>query len=65
MSPIELVSLFAVAGLVVVHLFCGKLRFLDGAPRSIRLSMASLSVACVFVHFLPELGESQETIAGR
>lgn len=58
-------SLLAVAGLVVVHLFSGKLRFLGGTPRSIWLSVGGgVSVAYVFVHLLPELAESQETIAG-
>lgn len=51
-------------GLAVVHLFSGKLRFLDATPRSIWLSGASgVSVAYVFVHILPDLSEAQETIA--
>ncbi len=51
------------AGLAVVHLFSGKLRFLEGIPRSIWLSMAGgISVAYVFVHLLPELAEEQEAI---
>ncbi|CAN5199479.1 hypothetical protein BH24ACT19_BH24ACT19_16230 [soil metagenome] len=58
-------SFLAVAGLVVVHLFSGKLRFLGGTPRSVWLSVGGgVSVAYVFVHLLPELAESQETIAG-
>lgn len=49
--------------LALVHIFSGKLRFLDVTPRSIWLSGASgVSVAYVFVHILPELSESQETI---
>lgn len=57
-------SLLAALGLVAVHLFSGRLRFLDGTPRSIWLSIAGgVSVAYVFIHLLPELGEGQETIA--
>ena len=63
---VVLTSFLAIGDLMVVYLFCGELRFLDGAPRSIRLSMTGgLYVACVFVCFLPELAESQETIAER
>jgi hypothetical protein len=52
-----------VAGLAVVHLFSGKLRFLEGTPRSIWLSMAGgISVAYVFVHLLPDLAEEQQAI---
>ncbi len=51
------------AGLAVVHLFSGKLRFLEGTPRSIWLSMAGgISVAYVFVHLLPDLAEEQQAI---
>lgn len=61
---IFIVSLLAVAVLVAVHLFSHRLRFLDGTPRSIWLSLAGgVSVAYVFVHLLPELSEGQETIA--
>ena len=61
---IFVVSLLAVAVLVAVHLFSYKLRFLDGTPRSIWLSLAGgVSVAYVFVHLLPELAEGQEVIA--
>ena len=52
-----------VAGLAVVHLFSGKLRFLDGTPRSIWLSVAGgISVAYVFVHLLPDLAEEQRAV---
>ena len=61
---IFIVSLLAVAVLVAVHLFSYGLRFLDGTPRSIWLSIAGgVSVAYVFVHLLPELAEGQEAIA--
>ena len=47
--------------LAVVHLLAGKLRFLEGVPRSRWLSLGGgISVAYVFVHLLPELGEGQE-----
>lgn len=50
-------------GLVIVHLFGARLRFLDGTPRSIWLSAAGgISVAYVFIHLLPELAEGQEII---
>ena len=45
----------------IVHLLAGKLRFLEGIPRSRWLSLAGgVSVAYVFVHLLPELSEGQE-----
>ena len=63
MGLVLLASLLAVAVLVAVHLFSGKLRFLEGTPRSVWLSMAGgVSVAYVFVHLLPELAEGQEAI---
>jgi hypothetical protein len=55
---IVFVSLLAVAGLAIVHLFSSKLRFLGGTPRSIWLSIAG----GVFVHLLPDLGEGQKVI---
>lgn len=59
-----LVSLLAVVGLAIVHLFSNRLRFLDVTPRSIWLSISGgISVAYVFVHLLPELAEGQEEIA--
>lgn len=60
----ELLALAVAVLLALAHLFAGKLRFLDGAPRSIWLSIAGgVSVAYVFVHLLPELSQGQETIA--
>ncbi|PIG94259.1 hypothetical protein [Gloeocapsopsis sp. IPPAS B-1203] len=54
-----LTALLAV-GLAFVHIFAGRLRFLDTIPRSRWLSMAGgVSVAYVFVHLLPELSERQ------
>lgn len=65
MEPLSiLVSLLTAVGLALAHLLSRKLRFLDGSPRSIWLSLAGgVSVAYVFVHLLPELAESQEVIA--
>ena len=61
-STFLLSALLAVA-LAFVHLFSGKLRFLNTTSRSIWLSISSgVSVAYVFVHILPELSEAQETI---
>ena len=52
-----------VAALAIVHLFSGKVRFLDVFPRSRWLSAAGgISVAYVFVHLLPDLAEEQEAI---
>lgn len=54
-----------VANFVLVHLFAGKLRFLDGTPRSRWLSFAGgISVAYVSVHVFPELAETQEQLHG-
>jgi hypothetical protein len=56
-------------GLALIHILGGRLRFLNVIPRSRWLSGASgVSVAYVFVHILPDLAASQETIraaAGR
>ena len=56
--------LLLAAGLAVIHVGAGKLRFLSAVPRSRWLSFASgMSVAYVFVHLLPELAEGQEALA--
>lgn len=56
-------SLVLAAGLALVHLLSGRLRFLRASPRSRWLSAAGgVSVAYVFVHLLPDLAEEQETI---
>ena len=58
MAPILLA-----AGLALVHLFAGRLRFLDALPRSRWLSFAGgISVAYVFAHLLPEVAAGQEAI---
>lgn len=52
-----------VVGFILVHLFAGKLRFLDGLPRSRWLSLAAgISVAYVFMHIFPELAKAQQSI---
>lgn len=64
MDPIVVASFLAVIGLVLVHLFAGKLHILEGIPRSRWLSMAGgVSVAYVFIHLLPELSEHQEVLS--
>ncbi len=56
-------TLLATSGLMIVHLFSGKLRFLEGTPRSIWLSAAGgISVSYVFLHILPELARGQSII---
>ncbi|MGF1479086.1 MAG: hypothetical protein ACFB4I_06310 [Cyanophyceae cyanobacterium] len=50
-------------GFVFIHLYSGKLLFLEQIPRSRWLSAASgASVAYVFVHVLPDLSKHQEAI---
>ena len=49
--------------LAFVHIIAGRLHFLDTIPRSRFLSAAGgISVAYVFVHVLPELGEHQQVV---
>lgn len=58
-----LTFLFA-AIFAAIHLFSGKLRFLDLVPRSRLLSGAGGgAVAYVFLHVLPELGSHRRTFA--
>lgn len=60
---LALTALF-VLGFVLVHLFVGRLRFLDVVPRSRWLSFAGgVAVAYVFLHILPELGGHRRTFA--
>lgn len=64
MNPLTLAALLALAVLMVVHVVTPSLRFLEGSPRSIWLSIAGgVSVAYVFVHLLPELAAAEEKIA--
>ncbi len=51
------------ASLAMVHLFAGRLLFLDNIPRSRWLSFGSgVSVAYIFVHLLPELAQGQRVL---
>jgi hypothetical protein len=51
------------ASLAMVHLFAGRLLFLDSIPRNRWLSFGSgISVAYIFVHLLPELAQGQRTL---
>lgn len=60
---IYLTAAFA-ALFALIHLFIGKLRFLDVVPRSRWLSAAGgVAVAYVFLHILPELSGHRETFA--
>lgn len=53
-------------GLALVHLYSGRLYFLDRVPRSRWLSAAGgVSVAYVFLHILPDLDNHQEAIVRR
>lgn len=48
----------ALLAFIAVHLFAGRLRFLDRVPRSRVLSVSGgVSLAYVFLHLLPELDE--------
>ncbi|NLI73475.1 MAG: hypothetical protein GX369_01710 [Euryarchaeota archaeon] len=59
-TPIE-VTLAGVIILAAVHMFIGRLRFIDVIPRSRWLSLAGgVSVAYVFLHIIPELSLSQQ-----
>ena len=56
-------SLVGLALFCAVHLFADRLRFLDGTPRSRWLSAAGgISLAYVFLHFMPELAEGQSLV---
>ena len=57
------ISIWPVLVLALIHFFGGRLRFLEGLPRSIWLSGAGgVSVAYVFLHLFPELSEGQERV---
>ncbi len=60
-----LIQALLIAGFITVHLIAGKLRFLEGIPRSRWLSMAGgVSVAYVFIHIFPDLQEAQNRMEG-
>ncbi len=56
-------ELASATGLAIIHIFAGKLRFLEGTPRSGWLSAAAgISVAYVFLYLLPELATRQRIL---
>lgn len=62
MNP--LIPFLAAVALALIHIFSGKLRFLDKTPRSRILSFGGgVAVALVFLEILPELSESQDVVA--
>lgn len=65
-DAVTLLSAISVVAFALIHVFIGRLRFLDVVPRSRWLSFAGgIAVAYVFLHVLPELGAHQyETIDG-
>ncbi len=59
----EWLSFLFVMGFILIHLFSKNMNFLRAVPRSRFLSIAGgISVAYVFLHLLPELGEFQEAV---
>ncbi|NNC58720.1 MAG: hypothetical protein HKO05_01870 [Erythrobacter sp.] len=59
---LPLIALIIAAGFAAIHLFAGRLRFLETTPRSAYLSAAGgIAVAYVFLHLLPELFEHRAT----
>ena len=53
-------------GLAAVHLFTSRIRTLTHIPRAAWLSFAGgISLAYVFLHLLPEIGEGQEVLVER
>lgn len=58
-----LFSLCALLGLILLHVFADRFRFLEGIPRSRWLSIAGgVSIAYVFLHLLPEVTAADRTI---
>ncbi|KAB8126579.1 hypothetical protein F9U64_19655 [Gracilibacillus oryzae] len=58
-------SLLFIIGFVAIHLLSRRMKFVRMVPRSRFLSIVGgISVAYVFLHLLPELGEYQEHLYG-
>lgn len=56
-------SFIFIIGFVLIHIFSKNMKFLKAVPRSRLLSVAGgISVAYVFLHLLPELGEFQSEL---
>lgn len=57
-----LLKLALLVGISIIHVLGNRLRFLQGIPRSIWLSIAGgASVAYIFLHLIPELIEASES----
>lgn len=62
--PMVILTGACAAGFALIHVFIGRLTFLDIVPRSRWLSFAGgVAVAYVFLHILPELSGHQDTFA--
>ncbi|HRK95714.1 MAG TPA: hypothetical protein PK694_05275 [Rhodospirillales bacterium] len=60
----SVVTALLACGFALIHVFIGKLRFLDVVPRSRWLSAAGgVAVAYVFLHILPELATHEQIFA--
>ncbi|MGR3540275.1 MAG: hypothetical protein ACU0BS_02435 [Hasllibacter sp.] len=58
-------ALAVAVAFAAIHVTIGRLRFLEGLPRSRWLSAAGgIAVAYVFVHLLPELAHHDRTLTG-
>lgn len=63
-ANLTIITAAMVAVFVLIHLFVGRLRFLETNPRSRWLSFSGgVAVAYVFLHVLPELGAHQAEFA--
>jgi zinc transporter ZupT len=59
-----ILTAIAALAFIAVHLFIGRLTFLEGKPRHALLSFAGgVAVAYIFLHVLPELAAHQQTFA--
>ncbi len=64
MEPNAVTALVTAAVLGAVHLFAGRLRFLEALPRHWLLSaFGGISVAYAVVHLLPEVAEADEALS--
>lgn len=62
-APVDLLAAAVVLLFAGVHVYGGRLRFLNRTPRSIWLSMGGgVSAAYVFLHLLPELRRGQQMV---
>ena len=62
-KPMLIHGIFGAFALACVHIFAGRMRFLDRVPRSGWLSgAAGVSVSYVFIHLLPEVALQQQEL---